>query len=152
MKERRLILEQLDNRIIRYKALDDIVMPAYGWVYSIRKALNMSLRQLGRKMSITPQSVKKLEEREKNGSVSLNVLRQVGLALDMKFVYGFIPRHYTLQKMIEKRAEELAMEIVHRTSVSMNLEDQKPNDARLKKAISEKAEEFNRNIPKYLWD
>ena len=54
--------------------------------------------------------------------------------------------------MIEKRAEELAMEIVHRTSVSMNLEDQKPNDARLKKAISEKAEEFNRNIPKYLWD
>ena len=96
--------------------------------------------------------MKQIEQREKRGSVSLNVLRQVGLALDMKFVYGFIPRHYTLQKMIENRAEKLALEIVQRTSASMNLEDQKLTETRIKQAIKEKAEELKLKAPRYLWD
>ena len=152
MKERKLILDQLDRKILKYKNLDEVVPPPNGWTYSIRKALNMSLRQLGKKMSITPQSVREIEERERNGTVSLSVLRQVGQALNMKFVYGFIPKNYTLEKMIEERANELAKEIVHRTSVSMDLEDQKPSDERLEQAIKEKAEEIKTDMPKYLWD
>jgi len=152
MKERKLIADQLDRKIIKYKSLDDIVIPSEGWIYSIRKALNMSLRQLSSRMNISPQGMKQIEQREKSGSVSLNVLRQVGLALDMKFVYGFIPRHYTLQKMIENRAEKLALEIVQRTSASMNLEDQKLTETRIKQAIKEKAEELKLKAPRYLWD
>lgn len=152
MKERKLILDQLDRKIIKYKNLDEVVVPPSGWIYSIRKALNMSLRQLGNRITITPQSVKEIEEREKNGTVSIGVLRQVGAALNMKFVYGFIPENFTLEKMIEKRASELAKEIVHRTSVSMSLEDQKTSDKRIKQAIQEKTEEIKADIPKYLWD
>ena len=152
MKERKLILDQLDRKIIKYKILDDVIVPPKGWIYSIRTALNMSLRQLGNRMSITPQSVREIEERERNGTVSLNVLRQVGRALNMKFVYGFIPKNYTLKKMIEERANELAEEIVQRTSVSMSLEDQKTSDERIAQAIREKAEEIQISIPKYLWD
>jgi len=152
MKERKLIIEQLDRKIVKYKDLDDLVIPPEGWIYSIRKALNMSLRQLGNRMTITPQSVREIEEREKKGSLSLNVLRQVGIALNMKFVYGFIPKQYTLEKMIEERARELAEEIVYRTSVSMTLEDQKPSDTRLDMAVYEKMEEIKSRIPKYLWD
>lgn len=152
MKERKLILDQLDRKIIKYKNLDGVVVPPSGWIYSIRKALNMSLRQLGNRITITPQSVREIEEREKNGTVSIGVLRQVGAALNMKFVYGFIPENYTLEKMIEKRAGELAKEIVHRTSVSMSLEDQKTSDKRIKQAIQEKTGEIKAGIPKYLWD
>jgi hypothetical protein len=54
--------------------------------------------------------------------------------------------------MIEKKAEEKAREIVARTSVNMNLEDQKNSKSRLEKAVKERAEEIKREMPKYLWD
>ncbi|TFH38374.1 MAG: mobile mystery protein A [Bacteroidia bacterium] len=152
MKTKRLIREQLDNKIAKFRNLDDIVIPPQGWIYSIRQGINMSLRQLGQRLSITPQSVKEIEEREKNGTISIKVLRQVAAALNMKFVYGFIPSEITLDGMIEKRAEELARSIVERTSIQMGLEDQKNTPERIEKAIKEKAVEIKNNMPKILWD
>ena len=54
--------------------------------------------------------------------------------------------------MIENRAYQLAQEIVVRTSVSMDLEDQKVSDLRIKKAVEEKAADIKSAIPRYLWD
>ena len=152
MKKQNLILEQIDKKILQLKKVEDLTIPSSGWVYAIRQALGMSLRQLGGKMEITPQSVKEIEEREKTGSISLNVLRQFGKCLDLKLVYGFIPRKDNLKEMIEKRALELAKEIVMRTSISMKLEDQENNQKRVQKAIVEKAKEIKFEMPKYLWD
>jgi predicted DNA-binding mobile mystery protein A len=112
----------------------------------------MSLRQLGQRLSITPQSVKEIEEREKNGVISLKVLRQVASALDMHFVYGFIPKDKTLAKMVEMRAYELAKQIVERTSIHMSLEDQKNTEKRLKQAIKEKSDQLTKELPSILWD
>lgn len=152
MNKNKLILEQLDIKIIKIKNLDKVVLPPNGWIYNIRQAINMSLRQLGQRLNITPQSVKEIEEREKNGTISIKVLKQVASALNMKFVYGFIPNDKTLEKMIEKRASELAKNIVLRTSTQMRLEDQKISDERITKAIKEKTKELKNEIPKILWD
>ncbi len=152
MKKQKIILEQIDKKILQFKKLENITTPSSGWVYAIRQALGMSLRQLGKKMEITPQSVKEIEEREKSGSISLNVLRQFGKSLNLKLVYGFIPEQNSLNEMIEKRALELAREIVMRTSISMKLEDQENNPKRIQKAIIEKATEIKNEIPKNLWD
>lgn len=152
MKTKMIIREQLDKKIVKFRNLEDIVIPPQGWIYSIRQGINMSLRQLGQRMSITPQSVKEIEEREKNGTISIKVLRQVAAALNMKFVYGFIPSEKTLEGMIEKRAEELARSIVERTSVQMELEDQKNTPERIVNAIKEKAAEIKNDMPKILWD
>jgi len=152
MKKRKLIREQLDKKIIRFHELHEVVIPPSGWIYSIRQSINMSLRQLGQRLSITPQSVMEIEEREKNGTISIKVLRQVAAALDMKFVYGFIPAEQTLEKMVEVRAEKLARVIVERTSTNMELEDQKTSQERIASAIQEKAEELKNEMPKILWD
>jgi len=152
MKKQKLIMEQLDRKIVRYKGLEEVVIPPNGWIYSIRQAINMSLRQLGNRLSITPQSVKEIEEREKNRTVSLKVLQQVASALNMNFAYGFIPKGYSLEKMIEKRANELATQIVQRTSINMSLEDQRNSDERIKRAIMDKTEEIKNEMPKYIWD
>lgn len=152
MKKQKLILDQVDKRIQELILLDSLVIPHEGWIYSIRNALGMSLRQLGNRLNITAQSAKEIEEREKNGTVSLAVLRQVGVALDMKLVYGYIPQAGSLEKMIENRAKEIAEEIVGRTSVSMVLEDQENNGKRLRKAIQEKTAELKYEMPRYLWD
>ena len=101
MKKQKLILDQVDRKIQEMNIPDSFVLPQAGWIYSIRQALGMSLRQLGKKLMITAQSVNEIEKREKNGSISLNVLRQFGSSLDMKLVYGFIPKTGSLEKMIE---------------------------------------------------
>jgi len=152
MKTKKLIRDQLDNKIVKFNNLIEVVVPPEGWIYSIRQGINMSLRQLGNRMSITPQSVKEIEEREKNGTISIKVLKQVAAALDMKFVYGFIPSEKTLEGMIEKRAEKLAKSIVERTSIQMGLEEQKNTPERIEKAIKEKTEELKNDMPKLLWD
>lgn len=152
MKTKKLIREQLDYKIAKFRNIEDVVLPPQGWIYSIRQGINMSLRQLGQRMSITPQSVKEIEERERNGTISIKVLKQTAKALNMKFVYGFIPSEKTLEGMIEKRAEELARIIVERTSVQMGLEDQRNTPERIEKAIKEKANELKNEMPKILWD
>lgn len=152
MKKQKLIMEQLDAKILQLKKIENIVIPSSGWVYSIRQALGMSMRQLGNRMGITPQSVKEIEEREQNETISIRVLRQFGKSVNLKLIYGFIPQSGNLEDMIEKRAYELAVEIVNRTSISMKLEDQENNPARIQKAIKEKANEIKTEMPKYLWD
>ena len=152
MKKREIVRDQLDNKFIQLKQSGDVLPPSSGWIHAIRYALNMSMRQLGKRLSITPQSVRDLEERERNGAISLKKLHQVAAAMNMKFVYGFIPLDNTLEEMIEKRARALAEKIVERTSIQMNLEDQAVSRDRLKKAIADKTEEFTREVPKILWE
>ena len=152
MKTQKLIIEHIDAKILQLKKVENLVIPSSGWVYSIRHALGMSMRQLGNRMGITPQSVKEIEAREQNETISIKVLRQFGKSLNLKLIYGFIPQSGKLEDIIEKRAYELAMEIVNRTSISMKLEDQENNPARIQKAIKEKANEIKTEMPKYLWD
>jgi predicted DNA-binding mobile mystery protein A len=112
----------------------------------------MSLRQLGEKMEITPQSISEIEQREANQSITLKSLRETAQALDMQLVYGFIPKEGSLEKMIEKRATEIALKIVMRTSNTMKLEDQENSKKRLEKNIKSKARELIDTMPKHLWD
>ncbi len=152
MNKKKLILEQLDSKIQKLTVLKEVIPPSNGWIHAIRQGINMSLRQLGERMSITPQSVREIEERERNGTVSIKVLRQVASALRMNFVYGFVPEDQTLDQMIEQKAQELAKHIVERASIQMGLEDQKNTDERLAKAIKERTDELKRELPRYLWD
>jgi hypothetical protein len=70
----------------------------------------------------------------------------------MQLVYGFISKHDSLEQMIEKRAKELALEIVIRTNNTMTLEDQQNSKERIEKAIAQKTNEIKIEMPKYLWD
>jgi predicted DNA-binding mobile mystery protein A len=151
LQNSRLILRQLDKKMAALQSLSD-AMPATGWVNLIRRTLNMSLRQLGDKLSITSQSIRNIEKREKEGTVSLKTLKAAAEGLDMIFVYGFVPKDGSLEKMVERKAYEKAQEIVSRTSTTMKLEDQGNSKERIKNAVAELADEIKREMPKYLWD
>ncbi len=152
MKEQKLMLAQLDRKLQLYKQVESISPPVRGWINVIRTSLTMSLRQLGERMKMSAQGVRDIEEREQSGAITLRALRQVGEALDLKLVYGFVPQQGSLEQMIEDRARELAREIVTRTSVTMDLEAQRNTDERLENAVQEKTAEFKRSLPRYLWD
>lgn len=147
-----LLIEQVDRKLKVFRSLNDVIVPKKGWVYTVRTALKMSLRQLAERMGITPQSVSEIEQRESNETITLKSLREVAHAMDMKLVYGFIPRDGSIEKMIEKRAVEIAAEIVMRTSNTMKLEDQENSKKRIEKNVRVKAKEIIDTMPKYLWD
>ena len=151
-QQRRLLLDQLDRKLEKTAPLKDIFPPAEGWIYSIRSALKMSLRQLGDRLQITPQSVKDYERREKEGKITLSTMREVGHALNMDLVYVFVPKEESLEQMLERRAYQVAREIVLKTSNNMRLEDQEVSKERLEQSIKSLAEEFKRKIPRNLWD
>jgi len=151
MRTQELILIQTDKRIRKIAQIKD-ENPPNGWIYSIRMALGMSMRQLGKLAEITPQGVKDIETREKNGNITLASLEQIGKKLNMKLVYGFVPLDGSLQKMIDKRAIDIATKIVARTANTMKLEDQAVSQAMLKKSIKAKAQEIKQNNLKSLWE
>lgn len=149
---RRLMVEQLDRKLAKLQILKELEVPKRGWINAIRTALNMSLVQLARRLNKTSVSVKEIEEREQNKNITLNKLIEVGDALDLQFVYGFIPKHGSIEKMIEQRALQVARDVVTRTSHTMKLEDQENSKERLQMAVEVRASSIQQEMPKYLWD
>lgn len=152
MKAHMLQIEQLDNRIAIYSGIRRETMPVSGWIKAIRTTLGMSMQQLGNRLNISRQGVLEMEKREKEGAITLNSLREIGNAMDLQLVYGFVPKDGSLAKLIERRATELAKEIVMRTAKTMELEDQSNSEKRIKKAIRERTESIIREMPKMIWD
>jgi len=132
--------------------LKKIAPPPTGWIKAIRTALGMSLKQLGNKLSITRQSVQDIERREKVGSITIKALTEAANALDMHLVYGFVPKDGSLDALIDRRAKELATQIVLRTSNTMKLENQENSKKRIQKAIEERTATIKNEMPKILWD
>ena len=152
MGKKSLQIQQLNSKMLAFASLQKVAPPPTGWIKAIRNAIGMSMLQLGKRLSITKQSVQDIERREKDGSISLKALREAARALDMQLIYGFVPNDGSLEALIDRKATELAKQIVQRTSNSMKLEDQENDKERISKALSEKANEIKNEMPKYLWE
>lgn len=152
MGRKSLQLQQLSTKMKAFAAVQKVPAPPTGWVKATRLAVGMSLDQLGRKLSITKQSTRAIEEREIDGSVTIKALREAARALDMQLLYGFVPADGSLEALIDRKAKELATQIVLRTSNSMKLEDQENSKQRIEKAIEERAATIKNEMPKTLWD
>ncbi len=151
-QKQNIVVDQVDKKLHAFSILKDTTRPADGWVHAIRSGMRMSLRQLGERLSVTPQSVKELETREQQGSITLDALDKAGKALNMKLVYGFIPEAGSINEMIARRARQVATQVVMRTSIAMKLEGQENSAERIARAIDELTEELIREMPRYLWD
>ena len=152
MGKKSLQLQQLNDKMLGFAILKQSAIPPTGWIKAIRTAIGMSMQQLGNKLSVSKQGILDIEKREKEGSITIKALKEIGRALDMQLVYGFVPNDGSLDALIEKRATELATKIVLRTSNTMKLEDQGNTNKRIEKAIKERTEEIKKEMPKILWD
>ena len=152
MGKKSLQLQQLNSKMLGFASLKQVAMPPIGWIKAIRTALGMSMQQLGNKLNVSKQGVMDMEKREKEGSITIKSLREIARAMDMQLVYGFVPNDGSLDALIEKRATELATQIVMRTANTMKLEDQANTQRRIKTAIKERAASIKNEMPKVLWD
>lgn len=152
MNNRLLKINQLQQKMGVAKSLQSVSAPPTGWIKAIRTAIGMSAQQLANKLGIRQQSVQELEQREKEKSITLKSLEEAAQALDMQVVYALIPKDGSLEALIEKKATELAKEIVRRTAQTMSLEDQRNSATRLQQAVEERKNEIIQQMPKALWD
>ena len=152
MRNNKLQFQQLNEKLAQLTVLQHVNVPPIGWIKAIRNGIGMSMEQLGKKLSITKQGVMDIEKREKEGAVTIKSMQELAKALDLKFVYGFVPNAGSLDQMIENRALEIATKIVERTSTTMKLEDQANSKERIENAIKERASEIINKTPKILWD
>ena len=147
-----LLITQLDQKLKPFATAKNSVVPPKGWLHTIRTGLNMTMEQLGNKLGITKQGVKKIEESEAKGTTSINTLKEVANALDMQLVYGFVPKKGTIRELVAQKAENLATKIVLRTHKNMQLENQAVSDEKIKQAIADLKEELIRELNKAIWD
>jgi len=133
----KLLIEQLDKKLGIFSNTREIVVPERG---------------LGARLNITRQGVKRIEESEANATITLNSLKDVAQALDMRLVYALVPKNGNVDDLIQAKADALASKIVLRTNQTMKLEDQGIGDEKLAENIKELAYELKREMKKSLWD
>ena len=150
--KKQLLIEQLDQKLENFKDSTIVLVPTKGWINTIRTTLNMTRNQLGTQLEMTKGAIQKIEEREASGQITINKLRDVGQALDMKFVYGFVPNDGSIENLISIKSEKLARKIVLRTNQNMKLEDQGIGDDKINKTIKDLAKEIKRELRKSIWD
>jgi predicted DNA-binding mobile mystery protein A len=149
---KQIILEQLDQKSSLLAEAKKNPVSEKGWVFSVRKGLNMTLEQLGNKLGISKQGVRSIEESETNGSISIKSLKEVAKVLDMQLVYGFVPNKGTFNNYVEDKSKELAKRIVMRTHQTMQLENQGNSEIIIQKAIEDLALEIKQEMRRSLWD
>ena len=104
--KKKLLIEQLDQKLANFKDAGMILVPQKGWINTIRNTLNMTRDQLGTKLDLTKGGVQKIEERETTGQITINKLKDVGNALNMKLEDQGIS-----ENKIENSINDLANEI-----------------------------------------
>ena len=151
MNKKKLIREQLDASLQRFRPLLDVAAPSKGWIRAIRDALGMTARQLSERLGVTQQSVARIEKEEMAGAVTIKTMRRIADSLDCIFVYGLVPRT-SLEDTIGHQAKEVASRRLLKASQTISLENQSLSREENEKVISDMVDELIRTVPSNLWN
>ena len=152
------ILRNIEEKQYEQIRAGKIPPQSKGWVQHLRLGFGMSLRQLGNKLGITAASAKELEQREIEGTITLQKLQQAANAFDMSLFYMFVPNskyhdsENPLEEMMKNKSLEVARQIVRRASTTMILEDQATGQQEIDEEIQLLAKKIKQEMPRYLWD
>lgn len=148
----KLRLEHLQKKVDHFKEAEHFKVPPIGWIRSMRTAFGLSMKQLARKMRIQVNDVSNIEEWEAKGEVRIKDLKRAGAAMDMKFVYGFVPKDGSIDELIERKAKRLATEMVLSTYERIPLSDIDNYREIIRKEIEQKTKEIILELPNILWE
>lgn len=148
--DKKVICEQLDKKLAFLKNFAALGMPPKGWIKAIREALGLSASQLGKKAGIDQSRVSRLENAEKDGNLKLSSLQNIAKALNMKFVYGFVPED-TLEALVRNQAKRIALKRLETLDSTMRLEKQALSKEDQKKALNDMIEKILIDPPKDFW-
>jgi predicted DNA-binding mobile mystery protein A len=88
----------------------------------LREVLDLTLRDVGRRLDIRAQAVRAFEKAEATDRITLASLRRVAEAMGCELVYVLGPLDGSLQTLAEREARRLVAPDVEATAHSMQLE------------------------------
>jgi predicted DNA-binding mobile mystery protein A len=118
-----LRIKQLDRLVAPFRGVDTL-RPRSGWLKAIRRALGISLADLGVRLHVSRQLIQRFEKAESEDRITLKSLRAVAVALECDLVYALVPRADTLLQLKVKQMRADAERRVRRVEHSMVLENQ----------------------------
>lgn len=133
-------IRKLDTVLKKASSLNAVELPSDGWINEIRKTICMSRKQLAAKIEepfvdkggdivkykkkpVTAQAILEFEKSEVNGTITLNSMKKLAKALNLKLVYGFVPVENSIWSIINKRAREVAVEYYKKDENAKELEN-----------------------------
>lgn len=147
---KKLMLEQMQEKMNNFLVLLKTPTPKNGWIRSIREALGMTGAALAKRLNCSQANLTTLERRELKGTISLAVLSKVAAAMNCKLVYGFVPLE-PLDEILESQARNVAKKQVGLINHSMKLEQQGLSPKQLKQQEDDLVEELLKGNLKNLW-
>ena len=124
---RKLRLSQLDRNLQLVRSLPP--RPSDGWIASVREALGLSQRQVGKEMGASEQAIQQFEQAEAEDRITLRAMRRVAGTMGCDLVYVLVPKSGSFQDLAEQPTRERAARDVKSVIQTMALEDQKPQNA-----------------------
>jgi hypothetical protein len=77
-------------------------------------------------------------------AITIKSLKEIGNALEMKFVYGFIPIDGSIDSLLDRRSRIPGEKIMFRTNQNMMLENQEIDKSNLRNAIEANTRTFQK--------
>jgi|SaaInlStandDraft_1057018.scaffolds.fasta_scaffold58595_2 predicted DNA-binding mobile mystery protein A len=141
-----LIIKQLNESII-----PKVRTPRDGWVRSLRNALGMKLKDLAKRLSVNDSTVSRMENREVDGTITLNSLRKLADAMDCDLVYGLVPREGNYSKLLKRQARQYVSQNWDLVNHSMMLERQQLTEKEREEIAEMRANELASNVDPVIW-
>ncbi len=148
---KKLMREQIDQKLSMLRKFDEFGMPENGWIKTIREALGMTTKQMAAKTSFDQSRISRLENAEKDGNLKLSSLKKIARGMGMRFVYGFVAGT-TLEQMVRDQAEKIVKQRLKRLDDTMALELQGLSSKEKEKALKDMIEKIMIDAPKDFWD
>ena len=101
----------------------------------------MSIADLAERLGVSPSTVLRFEQSEQSGRIQLDTLTRVADQLGCDVVYALVPRQ-PLEKVVDDRARELAVEELRGVGHTMELEAQGLSADRMAERVEELAKEL----------
>jgi predicted DNA-binding mobile mystery protein A len=121
---RQMRLKQLSRSLASFEEAKTVARPSHGWLQTIREALGISLKQVGRMAGSSKQLIQRFETAEAEDRITLRNLRRVAEAMGCELVYAIVPKSGSIEELAEQRARDEATKRVLSVEHTMALEDQ----------------------------
>ena len=146
----KLIREQLDSKLSTLKEFAVQGLTSIGWIKTIREALGMTSSNLASRVGVNQSRIIHMEKAESDGYIKISTMKKIADALDMDFVYGFVPRT-SLNEMVREQAKKIALQKMERLDHTMRLEMQELSTEEKGKALQDMIDRILIDRPKGFW-
>ena len=125
--------------------------PSKGWIVEVRNILGMSAAQLGHRLGIRQSTVAKLEQSERDGTITLNSLGRLAGSMNCRLVYAIVPET-TYSQILDSQAKLRAEKVIGIVQASMALEGQSNTADVLESEVEVLSCELVRTLSREIWN